>query len=107
MENSKQKARIEILDEWSKKYGKDLEIENFKDFINTYDYDAIVLLVRKAMGEYWLQGTKDTFSKHQVISLIRKFNEEVTIGGKSELKDKYIGSLTYPELQQKWIDENI
>lgn len=54
-----------------------------------------------------LQGEKHFFSKSQVIALINKFNDEVTIGGKSELKDKYIGSLTYPELQQKWIEDNV
>lgn len=106
MEN-KQEARIEILDRLAKRFGKSLEIENFEDFIKTHDTFAIILLVRQAMAEYSRQDNNDKLSKSKVISLINKFNDEVTIGGKSELKDKYIGSLTYPELQQKWIEENV
>lgn len=106
MEN-KQEARIEILDRLAKRFGKSLEIENFEDFIKTHDAFAIILLTRQAMAEYERQGKESMYSKSDVIKLVNKFNDEVTIGGKSELKDKYIGSLTYPELQQKWIEENV
>jgi len=106
MEN-KQESRIVILDRLSKKYGKHFEVDNFEELIRLCNTITVIMVVRLAMIEYERQGNVSMYSKSDVIKLINKFNDEVTIGGKSELKDKYIGSLTYPELQQKWIEENV
>lgn len=103
---NKQESRIEILDRLSKKYGKHFEVETFEELIKLCDTLTIVIVVRLAMSEYEKQTIKSMYSKSELIKIIKKFNEEVTIGGKSELKDKYIGELTYPELQDKWIEEN-
>lgn len=106
MEN-KQESRIEILDRLSKKWGSKHNIQTFDEFCMFYDSKEITTLVYLAMAEYERQTIRTMYSKSQVIKLINKFNDEVTIGGKSELKDKYMGELTYPEIQQKWIEENI
>lgn len=106
MEN-KQESRIDILDRLSKKYGKHFEVDNFEDLIRLCDTTTVIIVTRLAMQEYERQGNKSMYSKNEVVKLINKFNDEVTIGGKSELKDKYMGELTYPEIQQKWIEENV
>ena len=106
MEN-KQESRIEILDRLSKKWGEKDSVINFKEFCEYYDSDAMLQLVYLAMSEYERQGTKQMYSRSQVIHLINKFDDEATIGGKSELKHKYHAILTYPEIKEKWIEENI
>lgn len=106
MEN-KQESRIVILDKLSKKWGEKDGIVNFKEFCEYYNSDAILQLVYLAMAEYDRQTIRSMYSKYDVVKLINKFNDEVTIGCKSEFKDKYMGELTYPEIQQKWIEENI
>lgn len=106
MEN-KQESRIQILDRLSKKSGEKDGIVNFKEFCEYYNSDAMLQLVYLAMAEYDRQTMRSMYSKSDVVKLINKFNDEVTIGGKSELKDKYHAILTYPEIQQKWIEENI
>ena len=103
----KQESRIEILDRFSIKYGKHFEIDNFQELIRVCDTMTVIIVVRLAMAEYEQQGIRQMYSKSEVIKLINKFNDEVTIGGKSELKDKYHAILTYPELQEKWIEENV
>lgn len=103
----KQESRIAILDRLSVKYGKHFEVDNFEELLKLCDTTTIIIVTRLAMQEYERQGNKSMYSQSEVVKLINKFNDEVTIGGKSELKDKYMGELTYPEIQQKWIEENI
>lgn len=103
----KHETRIEILDRLSKKYGKHFEVDTFEELIKLCDITTIIIVVRLAMSEYERQIMKLMHSKSEVINLIKKFNDEVTIGGTSELKSKYMSELTYPEIQDKWIEENI
>lgn len=103
----KQESRIVILDRLSKKYGKHFEVDTFEELIKLCDTTTVLIVVRLAMQEYERQGAKLMYSKSEVAKLIRKFNDEVTIGATSELKTKYMHELTYPEIQEKWIEENI
>lgn len=104
---NKQESRIEILDRLSKKYGKHFEVDTFEELIRLCDTQTVIIVTRLAMVEYERQGIRQMYSKSDVVKLINKFNDEVTIGGKSEIKDKYMGELTYPEIQEKWIEENV
>ena len=104
---NKQESRIVILDRLSVKYGKHFQVDNFEELIKLCDTTTVIIVVRLAMAEYDRQTMRSMYSKSDVIKLINKFNDEVTIGGKSELKDKYHAVLTYPKIQQKWIEENI
>lgn len=106
MEN-KLESRIQILDRLSKKWGEKDSVENFTEFCMLYNPEAITQLVYLAMAAYDRQTIKSMYSKSEVVKLIKKFDKEVTIGGTSELKSKYMGELTYPEIQDKWIEENI
>lgn len=106
MEN-KQESRIAILDKISKKYGKHFESDTFEQLLKYADRATIIIVVRLAMAEYDRQTMRSMYSKSEVVKLIKKFDKEVTIGGTSELKSKYMGELTYPEIQDKWIEENI
>lgn len=54
----KQKSRLEILNDLSKKWGAKDKVESFDDFILTYNTDAIITLVHVAMNESFLQGIK-------------------------------------------------
>ncbi len=106
MEN-KLESRIEILDRLSVKYGKHFEVENFEELIRVCDKLTVVIVVRLAMAEYEKQTIKTMYSKSEVIKLINKFDTEATIGGTSELKNKYHNVLSYHELKLKWIEENV
>ncbi len=105
--NKKMESRIEILDRLSVKYGKHFEVDSFEELIKLCDSMTVIIVVRLAMSEYENQGTKSMYSKSQVIHLINKFDNEATIGGTSELKNKYHNTLSYHELKLKWIEENI
>lgn len=104
---TKLESRIEILDRLSVKYGKHFEVYNFEELLKLCDTTTIIIVTRLAMQEYERQGTKSMYSKSEVVKLIKKFDAEVTIGAKSELKTKHRHELTYPEIQEKWIEENI
>jgi len=54
-----------------------------------------------------VKRTKTSYSREEVIELIRKFNKEATIGGDSELMEKFKSTMTYPQIQEKWIKENL
>jgi hypothetical protein len=93
MEN-KQESRIVILDRLSKKYGKHFEVDTFEELIKLCDTTTVVIVVRLAMQEYERQGTKSMYSKSEVAKLIRKFNDEVTIGATSDALFSIITQLT-------------
>lgn len=65
----KQKSRIQILNDLSVKWGAKDNVESFKDFIKTYNSDAVIALVHLAMNEIFLQGIKNERTKNPNINI--------------------------------------
>lgn len=103
----KQESRIAILDRLSVKYGKHLEVNNFEELLKLCDTTTIIIVTRLAMQQYERQGTKSMYSKSEVAKICKRFESEVGIGGSGELLKENRNKLSYSEIQQKWLEENI
>lgn len=103
----KQESRIAILDRLSVKYGKHFEVDNFAELLKMCGTTTIILVTRLAMQEYERQGTKSMYSKSEVAKICKRFESEVGIGGSGELLKENRNKLSYSEIQQKWLEENI
>jgi hypothetical protein len=106
MEN-KQESRIEILDRLSVRYGKHFEVDNFEELIKLCDTKTVIIVVRLAMSEYERQTMKLMYSKPEVAKICKRFESEVGIGGSSDLLKENRDMLSYSEIQQKWLEENV
>ncbi len=104
MEN-KLESRTDILDRLAIKFGKKDNIEGFRDFIETYNYDAVIVIVRQAMAEYENQGNKSMYSKSQVIKLIKKsIGDFLSEGCPNYPKDKRGSWINWTE---EWTEKNV
>jgi hypothetical protein len=54
-----------------------------------------------------IKKLKDSWNREEVIELIKKFNNEATIHCNGEWIRKYKDSLTYNEIKEQWIKENL
>lgn len=52
----KLRARIDILDDLAKRFGKQENIQSFEEFYSFYNFDANIMIIRQAMAEYERQG---------------------------------------------------
>lgn len=52
----KLRARIDILDDLAKRFGKQENIQSFEEFYSLYNFDANIMIIRQAMAEYERQG---------------------------------------------------
>lgn len=90
----KQKSRIQILNDLSVKWGAKDNVESFKDFIQTYNSDAVITLVHLAMNEIFLQGIKNERDK--------KLNLNIDLANWIQEKEYSKKKHTHPNKVGKW-----